>query len=117
MRKNPLKSKNPVLKVKKIGPQTSSVLLSLDPHGSQGEGIGPRSPLSGAVLMYRDRCQQESILLLGCAVPRGDSTVCGSARARPGAPQGLYRLQGCRPGGTLPRDDPGGVYGVRRGGG
>ena len=45
------------------------------------------------------RCQQESILLLGCAVPAGDSTVCGSARERPGAAQGLYRLQGCRPGG------------------
>ena len=101
--KNPLRSKKSVLKVKKFGHQTSSALLSLDPHGSQGEGIGPRSPLSSAVLMGRDRCQQESILLLGCAVPRGDSTVCGSARARPGAPQVLYRLQGAPPPGGLCR--------------
>ena len=116
MRKNPLKSKNPVLKVKKIGHQTSSALLSLSTHGSQGEGIGPRSPLSGAVLMARDRCQQDSILLLGCAVPRGDSTVCGSARERPGAPRDSTVCRGAAPGGTLPRDDPGGVYGGRRGG-
>ena len=86
MRKNPSESKIPVLNVKIFVHQTSSVLLTLSTHGCEVEGIGRRSPLSGAVLMGPVRRQQERILLLyRAAHGAGDSTAGGvPARARAG---------------------------------